>query len=82
MLNILQQILTCFEADAEADGGIWDGHLGALLRGEETEDGGGGMNGQRLAVEEVCGATDDLQLVDERPGGILRFEVDGENGTR
>ena len=39
------------------------------------------MNGQRLAVEEVRGATDNLQLVDERPGGFLRFKVDGEDGS-
>ena len=45
-LDILQQILAGFEADAEADGGIRDGHLRALLRGKEAEDGRGGMDGQ------------------------------------
>ena len=82
LLDIFQQIFTCFETDAEADGGVWDGHLGALLGGEETEDGRGGMDGQRLAIEEVRGATDDLKFIDERPGGFLRFEVNGEDGTR
>ena len=82
LLDILQQVFTSFEANAEADGGVGDGHRGTLLVAEETEDGGGGVDGQRLAVEEVRGATDDLEFVDERPCGFLRFEVDGEHGTR
>jgi hypothetical protein len=28
-----------------------------LLGGEEAKDGRGGMDGQRLAIEEVCGAS-------------------------
>ena len=36
------------------------------------------MDGQRLAVKEVRGATDDLQLVDKCPGGFLRFKVNGK----
>lgn len=40
------------------------------------------MNGQRLAVEEVRGSTDDLQIVDESPSCLLRFEVDGEDSAR
>ena len=38
---------------------------------EETKDSRGGMDSQRLAVEEVRGATNDLQFVDERPGGFF-----------
>ena len=40
------------------------------------------MDRQRLAIEEVRGAADNLQLVDERPCCLFRFEVDGEDGTR
>ena len=82
LLDIFQQIFAGFEADAEADSGVGYGHLGALLWGEETKDGRGGMDGQRLAVEEISGATDNLQFVDERPCGFFRGEVDGENSTR
>ena len=71
--DILQQIFTGFETDAEADRRIRDRHLRSLLRGEETEDGGSGMDGQRLSVEEVRGATDDLELVDKSEGGFFRF---------
>ena len=39
------------------------------------------MDGQGFAVEEVCGATDDLELVDECPRSLFRGEVDGEDGT-
>ena len=82
VLDVLQQILAGFEADAEADGGFWDGHLRTLFWGEETEDGRGGMDGQRLAVEEVRSATNNLQPVDELPRCFFRFEVDSEDGTR
>ena len=60
VFDVLEQILAGFETDAEADGCVWDGHLGTLFGCEEAEDGRGGMDGQRLAVEEVRGATDDL----------------------
>ena len=40
------------------------------------------MDGQRLAIKQVCGATYRLQLVDEGPCGLLRFEVDGKDSTR
>ena len=82
VLDVLQQILAGFEADAEADGGFWDGHLRTLFWGEETEDGRGGMDGQRLAVEEVRSATNNLQPVDELPRSFFRFEVDGKDSTR
>ena len=38
-LDIFQQILASFEADAEAYCGVGDGHLRTLLWGTETEDG-------------------------------------------
>ena len=44
--DILQQVFACFETDAKADGGVGDGHCGALFIGEEAEDGGSGMDGQ------------------------------------
>ena len=40
------------------------------------------MDSQRLTVEEVRGAADDLQFVNERPRSFLRFEVDGKDGAR
>ena len=40
------------------------------------------MYGQRLSVEEVGGTTDYLQLVDERPGSLLRCQVDSKDGSR
>ena len=39
------------------------------------------MDGQRLAVEEVRSATNDLQLVDKREGGFFRFKIDGEDSA-
>ena len=57
---------------------IWAIRLARMM----SADGRGGMDGQRLAVEEVRGTTDDLELVDERPCCLFRFEVDGEDGTR
>ena len=45
-LDIFEQVFAGFEADAQADGGVGDGHRSALFIGEETEDGGGGMDGQ------------------------------------
>ena len=71
LFNIIQQVFAGFEANAQTDGCIWDGHLRTLFGGEEAEDGGRRMDGQRLAVEEVRGTTDDLELVDERPSGFL-----------
>ena len=38
-LDIIQQILTGFETNTEADSGVGHGHLGTLLGGEETKDG-------------------------------------------
>ena len=67
LFNIIQQVFACFETYAEADGGVKDGHRRTLFGGKETEDGGGRMDGQRLAIEQVRGTTDNLQLVDERP---------------
>ena len=45
LLDILQQILAGFEADAKADGGVGYRHLGTLFWGEEAENGRGGMDG-------------------------------------
>lgn len=40
------------------------------------------MDGQRLAVEEVRGTTDNLKLINEGESGFFRFEVYCEDGTR
>ena len=71
LFNIIQQVFAGFETDAEADRRVRDRHLRTLLGGEETEDGGSVMDGQRLSVEEVRGTTDNLEFVDERPCGFL-----------
>ena len=65
LTDILQKIFWGFKANAEAHSCVWHAHLCTLLCREEAEDGGGRMYGQRLAVEEVCGSSDHLQLVDE-----------------
>ena len=40
------------------------------------------MNGQRLAIKQVRSASYRLELVDEGPCGLFRFEVDGKDCTR
>ena len=40
------------------------------------------MNGERLVVEEVCGASHYLQAVDEVEASLLAIQVDGEHGAR
>ena len=81
MLDILQKIFTVFQTDAQSYRSVKHRHLGTLFGGEKTEDGGGGMNGQRLTIEEIRGTTDNLQLIDEREGIILLSEVDGEHSS-
>ena len=71
LFNIIQQVFAGFETDAEADRRIWYRHFRTLFGSEEAEDGGRRMDGQRLAVEEVRGTTDNLKLIDERPRGFL-----------
>ena len=39
------------------------------------------MDGQRLAIKQVRGATYRLQLVDECPCGFLRFKINGKDRT-
>ena len=82
LFNIIQQVFAGFETDAEADRRIWYRHFRTLFGSEEAEDGGRRMDGQRLAVEEVRGTTDNLEFINEGESGFFRFEVYCEDGTR
>lgn len=53
VLYVLKQVIHMFQPDGEADGGVGHIHLLALPIGEVSENGAGGMNGQRPVVKQV-----------------------------
>ena len=65
LLNVSKQVLAVFQSHADAYGCVCYRHFSTLLVGELSEDGAGGMYGQRLAVEEIGGTAYHLQFVDE-----------------
>ena len=71
LFDVFEEIFSRFKSNAESYRSVGYRHLGTLLGSEESEDGGCRMNGKRLAVEEVCGATDDLQFVNESEGSLF-----------
>ena len=71
-MDVEQQVERVFQSYGEPDGGLPDVHLLQLPFGEESEDGRGGVDGQRAAVEQIRGPMDELQPVQETENIIIR----------
>ena len=81
LLYVGNEVVHGLQSYGQSDGGLSHVHLLQLSLGEESEDGGGGVDGQRAVVEEVGGAVDELQPVEEPEARLLGSQVDGKHGA-
>ena len=81
LTEVIEEVVGILQSDAQADGGGQDVHLGLLFGREADEDGGIGVDGERLIVEEIGGTQDELQVVDQAVTGSLALELDGHHGA-
>lgn len=77
VLYVLKQVIHMLQPDGEADGSVRHIHQLALPVGEVSENGAGGMNGQRPVVKQVGCTAYKPQFVDEAKTLLAALQVDG-----
>ena len=81
LVDVGEEVGRVLEADAEADSRVVDAHGSTLVGREAAEDSRSGMDGEGAAIEEVRGAADDLEMVDEGEGSLGGSDVDSEDSA-